>query len=377
SAAPSPPGGEGFGSKLWKLFPFKLGDKDQKQTTASGNGIQRVEQRGFWVLSLKNLGVSFSGLHNNLSDTDIAAKFAGVRTSGVTAKQAQTITSALDLRLFHTSHTGGPFIQTNVDYKRQSTGDVAPKISQITNLVTGEAGYLRNLRGGRSDKSMGMSVSLYSETQLQKPFSTFTLGTGDSLKITQDRSLMLLPRVGLFWRNGTNAFTAGMQYGRELKALVGYRFISPAGMFECRPQVDQTFADCIKLLSPKANPKVTINSDAFPIVGDRPRAGFYWTSAFTLPLNSKMKYEFSDRGSFFFNFSNDNATDTRYRSDSKHSLKFTIWPSFSIGPSLRLLLYRNKVNKDFLFQKEFGFETSFAFDLFNRREKEVQIKHKP
>jgi hypothetical protein len=373
---PAPTKGEGFGSKLWKLFPFKLGDKDQKQTTLSGFRNQQTEQRGFWVLSLKNFGVSFSGLRNNLSDTDIAAKFAGVKTSGVTAKQAQTISSSLDLRLFHTSHTGGPFIQTNVDYKRQSTGDLAPRISQITNLVTGEAGYLRNLRGGRSDKSMGMSFSLYTETQLQKPFSTFTLGT-DSLKVAQDRSLMLLPRAGLFWRNGTNAFTAGIQYGRELKSLVGYRFISPAGTFECLPQVNQTFADCIKKLSSGNNPKVTINSDAFPIVGNRPRAGFYWTSAFTLPLNSKMKYEFSDKGSFFFNFSNDNATDTRYRSDSKHSLKFMIWPSLSIGPSLRLLLYRNKVNKDFLFQKEFGFETSFAFDLFNRREKEVQIKHKP
>jgi hypothetical protein len=368
----------GFGSKLWELFPFKLGDKDQKQTTLAGDGNQRVQQRGFWILSLKNFGVTFNGLSNNLSDSQIATDFAGVKTSGVTAKHAQTISSALDLRLLHTSHTGGPFIQTTIDYKRQSTGDVAPKISQITNLVTGEAGYLRNLRGGRSDKSMGVSISLYSETQLQKPFSTFTLGTGESLKIDQDRSLMLLPRAGLFWRNGTtNAFAAGLQYGRELNALAGYRFISPAGTFECRPDVAQTFADCIKKLSGKTDTKVTINSDASPILDSRPRAGFYWKSGFTLPINSKMSYVFTDKGDFFFNFSNDNATDTRYRDESKHSLKFTIWPSFSIGPSLRLLLYKNKVNRDFLFQKEFGFETSFAFDLFNRREKEVQIKHKP
>jgi len=126
-----------------------------------------------------------------------------------------------------------------------------------------------------------------------------------------------------------------------------------------------------------STPKITMNSAASAITDSRPRAGFYWKSAFVIPLNTKMKYEFSDTGDYFFNFHNDNATDTRYRDESKHSLKFVIWPSLSVGPTLRLLLYKNKVNGDFLFQKEFGFETSFAFDLFNRREKGVQIRHKP
>jgi len=44
---------------------------------------------------------------------------------------------------------------------------------------------------------------------------------------------------------------------------------------------------------------------------------------------------------------------------------------------LQLIFFRNKVNRDFLFQRQFGFEASFAFDLFNQREPEVQIKHKP
>lgn len=375
---PSPPGKEGLGSKLWKLFPFKLGDETQKQTSAFGDSNQRVEQRAFWVLSLKNFGITFSGLSNNMKDADVDARYAGVKASGVTAHKTQSTTTALDLRLSRMSHTGGPFAALTTDYRRQSTGDVTPDISQKANLVTGEAGYLRNLRGGRSDKSMGLSFSFYTETQLQRPFSNFGLGTGDSIKISQNRSFMLLPRIGLFWRYGAaNTFSAGVQDGRELRALVGYSFETPAGMFQCLPEVVRTFAKCIKDLSPKSNPKVTANSAASAILDDRPRAGFYWNSGFTVPINSKVSYVFSDKGNYFFNFSGDNATDTRYRDESKHSLKFTIWPSFSIGPSLRLLLYRNKVNKDFLFQKEFGFETSFAFDLFNRREKDVQIKHKP
>ena len=99
------------------------------------------------------------------------------------------------------------------------------------------------------------------------------------------------------------------------------------------------------------------------------------------PFGTKVKYELNQEenqeADFFFNFSQDNATDTRFLDRSKHSLKFMIWPSFSIGPSLRLLLYQNKVNRDFLFQKQFGFEANFSFNLLNRREKVVQLKHKP
>ena len=94
-------------------------------------------------------------------------------------------------------------------------------------------------------------------------------------------------------------------------------------------------------------------------------------------FSSKVKYELKEEGDLFFNFHRDNAIDTRFRDISSHSLKFTIWPSLSIGPTLRLLLYENKVNGTFLFQRQLGFETSLSFDLFNRREKMVQIQHKP
>ena len=94
-----------------------------------------------------------------------------------------------------------------------------------------------------------------------------------------------------------------------------------------------------------------------------------------------MKYELnqeeSQEADFFFNFHADNASDTKFLDRSKHSLKFAIWPSFSIGPTLRLLLYQNKVNRDFLFQKQLGFEANFTFNLFNGREKVVQLRQKP
>jgi hypothetical protein len=144
------------------------------------------------------------------------------------------------------------------------------------------------------------------------------------------------------------------------------------------PNAAETFAACITRLS-KPPVAITKDSVATALSVTRPRAGMYWKVILSIPLFSpKVKYELNQEADFLFvNFRQDNDTATRYWDYSKHSLKFSIWPSFSIGPSLRLLLFQNKVNKTFLLQKEFGLETSFSFDLFNRREKGVQLKHKP
>jgi hypothetical protein len=116
--------------------------------------------------------------------------------------------------------------------------------------------------------------------------------------------------------------------------------------------------------------------------------GFYWKWNVSIPFHEKVKFELTDEGDLFFaNLAQDIGTDTRFRDLSKSSLKFTIFPSFSIGPSLNLLLYQNQASLDpgtgqpiknsFLSQKTFGFEASFSFNWFNRREAGVQIKHKP
>ena len=126
---------------------------------------------------------------------------------------------------------------------------------------------------------------------------------------------------------------------------------------------------------------ITKDSVGTALLRSRPRAGLYWKYGLSIPFGSKVKYDLNQgenqEADFFFNFHGDNATDTRFLDRSKHSLKFTIFPSFSIGPSLQLLLYQNKVNGDFLFQKQFGLEANFSFNLSNRREKLVQIEHKP
>ncbi|HEU4767275.1 MAG TPA: hypothetical protein VFS77_07860, partial [Pyrinomonadaceae bacterium] len=226
----------------------------------------------------------------------------------------------------------------------------------------------------------GFNISLFSETQIKRPYSFFTIANEQS-KIIQDRSLLVLPRLGFRWQNKVNYFEVGGQYGREINALNGYRFTTQGVVVECLASSTETFQACINRNSdPDEGGTITADSEVTPLQADRPRAGLYWKSnlSVSLPFTSKVKYEWEQTGDFFFvNFAKDTSVDTRVRNLSKHRLSFVIWPSVSIGPALDLLIYQNKINRDWLFQRQFGFETKVSFDIFNRREKGEQVKHKP
>lgn len=381
--APPSPRPPSFGRKLHDLFPFKAPKDTEAPKKAADALEQKAQHHPIWMLSLKNFSVGFLSLSNNLTDAQLGQKFAAVSTSGVTAKKSHTITIGLGTRLSRSSHLNEFFVSMGIDYSEQSIGDVAPNISQLKNRLTGDAGLIRNIKGGRSKDRVGIAFTLHVETPLQQPFTTFTLGTKDkdTLKITQNRSVLLLPRIGMRWQNGDNFFEVGGQVGREIQAFSGYRFNTQGSIVECLPSATQTFAACITEKSTSPMTAITKDSAATAILRNRPRAGLYWKYGLSIPFGPKVKYDINQEGNqeadFFFNFDQDNSADTRFLDRSKHSLKFTIWPSFSIGPSLQFLLYRNKVNHDFLFQKQFGFEANFSFNLSNHREKMVQIKHKP
>ena len=370
--AAAPPAGPppGLGSKVSGFF------KPTQQTWATPFSLDdTVQRRPIWVLSLKNLSFTVSSLTHNMSDDDLSKKFGGVPASGVTANKTYTVAEKAEIRFSRFSHDYEFFLGSNVDYKVQSTGDENPKIDQLENRVTPEAGVVRNILGGRGQSRLGATFTFHTEVPLAKPFTVFKLSGNNMLKITQPRRLLVLPRLGLRWQNDTNYLEAGGQVGREFKALREYRFDTTSEV--CGPNAEETFGACISRLNKTTPPSVTKDTNVTPVVERRNRAGLYWKSNFSVPLWSKFKYEFLDEGNFFFNFHDDNVTDTRMWDNQKHSLKIAVFSSLSIGPSYQLIFFRNKRNRDLLVQRQFGLETTFAFDLFNRREKDVQVKHKP
>ncbi len=371
----------GFGKQLKNLSPFKWPDEAKDPETLGEAAERHTQRHPIWTLSLQNLSFGFSRVSNNLTDKEVNEKFAGVPTSDISSsKFLKTMTVAIGGRFSRTSHRNEFFLAGGLDFKETTTGDgsrKAPEFGRLTNRMTLDVGLIRNIRGGRSRDRVGVNFSVRAEAPVTRPFTTFTLGTGDPLKVIQERSLLILPRVGLRWQNGANSFEVGAQAGRELDAVTGYRFVTQGVAVECLPNAAESFAKCVERLSTAPETSITKDSAGEAILGNRPRVGAYGTSNLSVPFGAKVKYEMKNEADLFFNYQGDNATDTKYRVMSNNSLKFLVWPSFSIGPTVQLLLYRNKVNGDFLFQKNVGLEASFSFDIFNRRETKVQLRRKP
>ena len=369
-------------SRLWKATGLEWPGKDTRPSSTAEAVEQKVQQRGFWSFSLKNFSFGFKNLHNNDTDESLGQKFGGINESGLTAQGSLSYSFNVDTRTSYSAHNTEFFIGNGIEFERQRQGiPVEPiGISQVKNRFFTDVGVVFWKRPGRALPNLGAVFSGRGETQLQQPFSVFKLSTAteDQLQIDRPRSLLMLGRVGVRWQNRLNTAEVGGQYGRELRALNGYRFEGPAGTFECLANAAQTISDCISTNSKPPGGLITADSTPIPLTQSRPRAGIYWNHTLSIPFSDRLKYEVTQDADFFFvNFHNDTSIDTRFRYSSTNRLSFMIWPNFSIGPTLDLLMFQNKRNRDFFFQRQIGFETKLTFDIFNRREKGVQIKHKP
>ena len=395
AATPAPQSEQrGVVQKFFRLSPFGAPDKTPVTETPGQAHQQEVERRGIWRFSLRKLSFGFNTLKNNMTDAQVDERFGGISTSGVTAHRNRSITVKLDTRTAISWHQHELFLEGGIDYQDVSKGRANDdmEFDQITNRFTVDPGWLWRFYRSRAKPHAAFVFSVHLETPFRRPIDTFFLSSRhvvdplnnisvrDRLEITQERGFLVLPRVGVRWQNrDTTYFEVGFQRGKEFDAFTGYQFVTGNNApVKCVPDAKKTIVSCIEDKSKDPNPTITKNSIASAILMDRPRSGFYWKSNFTLPFGSRVKYEFSDEGDFFAkNFDTDLVTDTRIRDYSKHSVKFFVWPNLSFGPALNLLLYQNKINKNWLTQKQFTLEATMSFDFFNWREKKVQLTNKP
>lgn len=361
--------------------------KENEEPSETSKAVeQKIQRRGIWSFSLKQLSLGIKDLDNNRTDKNVERTFGGIPTSGVNAKGSHTTTLFVDSRLSYSAYKNEFFIAGGIDFDKSSTGEpdfpsgqteLSKAVTLSKNRIFGDLGVILWRRPGRSAKTVGAVISLHGETQFQGPFSIYQLGTGpnDRIKIDQNRSLLLMGRIGARWQGKQNYFEIGGQAGRELRALKGYVFDTPGTPAECLVQFDRTLSKCISDNSTPPAGLVTMNTPSTVLLEGRPRAGIYWNHGFSIPFTPKLSYSVTQDADFFFiKFGRDTTIDTRFRYNSKTSLDFKVWPSLSFGPTLDLLLYQNKVNRDFLFQYNFGIGTKISFDLFNRRERGTQIK---
>lgn len=374
--------------RFWDSSPFKWPAENAPDSSAGYFLEQKVQRRPIVSWSLRNLSFGFSSFFGSRTDKEIAEKYTGVAPASISSQHTGAITLGLDSRLSRISHQREFFLATGIDYKRTSTGDgtagTHTNIVQANNRLTWDAGFVHGIKGGRAPLRLGMIFTFHVETPFERPFVLFNLSTKDAsgikdqLEVEQDRSWLLLKRVGMRWLNGSNTFELGVQGGGEINALNGYRFNTVGGPVECLPDPARTFATCVNDLSdPAKGGMVTKDTEGTAILTNRWRAGFYAKGGLSIPIFSLAKYEPSYEGDLFFNFSGDTSTDTKYRHILKQPLKFTVLPNLSIGPNWQVLWYRNKnAEHSYLIQHQVTVEVSFGFDLFNWREKPVQFKRK-
>lgn len=366
--------GKSFWSRLLKRSPAA----ESQSTQESVN--QRVQFRPLWDRDIR-LTVSINALINNLNDSKIDERFSGVTTSSVTAHAQRTYAFQLQTKLSHSLHSQEFFLNPTISYNVQHTGlsDKIEQVNQISNLATVDTG-LRFKWPNRALPHLAGVTSIHLESPFISPITTFVLSTPnkDRKQFHQGYGFTVLPRVGLRWQGGIGAIEMGAQGGFELNALEGYRFRTNGGLTaECLASATKSFAKCVEEKSKPEIAAITPDSEPSAIRGHKPKAGAYWKMNFEVPISPIVKYVLDDDGDFFpVNFSTDNATDTRFRYFTRHSVKWEIWKSLSVGPSYRLFLFQNKVNKDRLVQQQFLFEMDLGFDIFNWREGWREVRYR-
>lgn len=362
---------------------------EAKPETLQQRMDQFVEYRKTWDLNLSTLSFGVTTLGHNGTDAQIDQNFSGITTPGVNSHRFTNWTSNFQATLTRNWRRyqwfATPAYNFNVQYKGQSTG--SRQVNQVANLGMFDTGFAR-LWSERGSEHKDLIVTAHYETPLEQTYATFTLKSTPpaTLQFNEPRSNTLLLRAGFRLQHRISSIEFGPEGGRQFGAVNGLQFFNKGALSAtCLALSDQSFTTCV---GNDSNPKVTSPPTIVPtsavstLQGNRDHAGMYWKINVTVPIHPRIAYVFNDQGDYFFTrFGTENTTDTLFRDIEQHQLRFIIFPSFSIGPELDLLLYQNKtigtLQGSFLRQDQIVMKAQVGFDLFNRRKRMNQIEYAP
>lgn len=374
--------------EIWSLFyhPHAVpGAKAAKPPAAE----ETVQQRPLWDFALNKLTLGITRLAHTGSNFDVTNNFSGITSPGVNSLSSTTVTSDFQAtwsRSFRRNQFYlSPAYTYNVQYKGQP--DDFTQLNQIADLGSFDLGYIHST-SKRGPEHFDFTATEHFETPLTSAFNAFTLNTThpgehgelikDQLRFHIDRSYTLLTRPGIRWKKRVSSIEFGPEWGHEWNALTGINFTTAPTVISCPAISTQTIGQCFKASVNAMRPTTLVASTR----NGQDHTGTYWKVSLTVPFHPRVSYVLTDVGDWFFvHYGTENSTTTLLRDYSQHQLKFTIFPSFSIGPELDVLLYRNKsvgpLQGHFLFQDQFIMKAQWNFDLFNKRDKRRQIEYAP
>lgn len=376
--------------KIWSIFHHPHPVPGSRKTGSPQETAEAmVEQRLLWDFNLNKLSFGLTRVNHTGDDFDVNTLFSGITSPGVNTLSSTTLTSDFQATWMRNANRHQIFLSPaytyNVQYKDQP--DDFTQLNQIADLGSLDLGYIHPF-SDRAPEHLDLTVTEHFETPLASAFNAFTLSTThkgahgedikDQLRFHVDRSYTLLTRPGLRLKHRVSSVEFGPEWGHEWNALTGINFITDTTTVPCPATSAQTIGQCfknnVKAMTLSTLPRSTRNG--------QDHTGSYWKINLTIPFHPRVSYVLTDAGDWFFvRYGTETSTTTLLRDYSQHQLKFTIFPSFSIGPELDVLLYRNKsvgpLTGHFLFQDQLIMKAQWNFDVFNHRQKLKQIQYAP
>ncbi|HEV3220834.1 MAG TPA: 5'-nucleotidase C-terminal domain-containing protein [Candidatus Acidoferrales bacterium] len=347
---------------------------------------KEAEERPRWELYFDQLSVGFTDLAHNYSETTLGNLYGGVLDSQVTAKHSRNLTYNVDGKWTFFHRRFDLFFSPSLNYSSTITAQASgpPSETQSTNLLTLDFGTNIHIRNQMELPNLFWVIDAHLETQVADPFTSIKLATTANpgalpLNFSDGRTHLLLQRSGLRWQNRKSYIEGGLEGGATLNSIKEFDIHDLTGtvVLSCL-ETSVSLQNCITNFNKTAPSSEQITSQ-FTVTAPRdliPRYGAYWNLGLTVPFRSNISYTLTDTGDFFFNSSGDNSANTRLRNNIVQSLQFFVLPNLSFEPTLTIYLYENKVNYDFLFQRQYMVKINYSFDWTNRHETGRELQYK-
>jgi hypothetical protein len=316
-------------------------------------GSTRINQPDTTLFSLDNAALNLNVLNHKYSDAALAQNFLGNPVPQLSAKKSHTVGYDVQTKFIYSKHRYQLFEINEERYNVQYTGQPnAPRtVNQKQNLLSSDTGIAFDFKD-RQLPHLEVVGTFHYETQIVHPTTDTLAPLPKGVTIVQpadtSRTHYFLPRLGVRYIDRTSWIEAGLEDGGELNA-VRLIPVSPP------PAAGQQF-----------------NLFRTNVLA----SGTYWKWHLVVPFCSSVSWTVDEDGDFFFNQHGDSQTDTRFRSDSKTSVNFAVFPSLSFAPTYEFFYYANKVNTNWFWQGQASIQMKVRFDVWNRRHLGDQLKYK-
>jgi hypothetical protein len=349
---------------------------------------KRLDGEKNWDFLLDKASIGFSGLSHTDSEQVLSRKFGGVQNPQANAKHSHSWDWDANSKytLFHPKYDlfASETMQYSSTFTAQSSGPRSE--SQSRNQFALDWGAY--WRPWSSSKQLPQISGVFAgrfETQLAIPLTSITLNpltlnaSSSTLSFEQGRTRLLLGRTGLRFQERKSFVEAGLEGGKNLNAIQEFRVLTAPGgpVVTCSLQASQNLSKCLNTFN-QNNPLTPVTQDSKVTVmrKPQPRYGAYWNMGLTVPINSKVSYNFRESSDYFFNSSGDNSADTRFRHELVNSLKFMVYPNLSFEPTYTIFLYENKLDYNFLAQQKYAVQINYSLDWSNFHERNQQLRYK-